>query len=122
MQAHNLCYSTLLTPSQARDMDETMYTRTPNGHCFVNQTVREGILPEILTELLSARKRAKKDMKAAKDKLTKNVMNGRQLVRTSWNRHIFFFYPMELYIPFDTPLTHSIPSFQCCLLFLFDYL
>ena len=70
MQAHNLCYSTLLTPSQAKDMNETEYTRTPNGHCFVNQTVREGILPEILTELLSARKRAKKDMKAAKDKLT----------------------------------------------------
>ena len=43
------------------------------------QTVREGILPEILGELLSARKRAKKDMKAAKDPMTKMVMNGRQL-------------------------------------------
>jgi DNA polymerase delta subunit 1 len=79
MQAHNLCYSTLLTHQQANAMPESQYTKTPNGHYFVNQTVRQGILPEILGELLSARKRAKKDMKAAKDKLTKNVMNGRQL-------------------------------------------
>ncbi len=79
MQAHNLCYSTLLTHSQATQMPESSYSKTPNGHYFVNQTVRQGILPEILGELLSARKRAKKDMKAAKDPLTKNVMNGRQL-------------------------------------------
>ena len=79
MQAHNLCYSTLLTHAQTKELDESQYTKTPNGHYFVNQSVRPGILPEILGELLSARKRAKKDMKAAKDPLTKSVMNGRQL-------------------------------------------
>jgi len=79
MQAHNLCYSTLLTHAQTKNLDESQYTKTPNGHYFVNQTVRQGILPEILGELLSARKRAKKDMKAATDPMTKSVMNGRQL-------------------------------------------
>ena len=37
MQAHNLCYSTLLMPSQVKELDESQYTKTPNGHCFVNQ-------------------------------------------------------------------------------------
>jgi DNA polymerase delta subunit 1 len=79
MQAHNLCYSTLLTHAQAKQLNESQYTKTPNGHYFVNQSVRQGILPEILGELLSARKIAKKDMKAAKDPMTRSVMNGRQL-------------------------------------------
>ena len=41
--------------------------------------MHKGILPTILDELLTARKRAKKDMKAATDPLEKAVMNGRQL-------------------------------------------
>ncbi|KAJ1401242.1 Ribonuclease H-like superfamily [Sesbania bispinosa] len=49
MMAYNLCYCTL------------------------------GILPEILEELLTARKRAKADLKEAKDPLEKAVLDGRQL-------------------------------------------
>merc|ERR1711865_366836 len=41
--------------------------------------VREGLLPRVLQELLSARKKAKKEMAAATDPLTKSVLNGRQL-------------------------------------------
>lgn len=40
---------------------------------------RGGILPEILTELLLARSRAKKQMAAATDPFEKAVLNGRQL-------------------------------------------
>jgi DNA polymerase delta subunit 1 len=79
MQAHNLCYSTLLQPQQVKTLDPSTYKRTPNGYYFVKSDVKKGILPEILEELLTARKAAKKDMKAAKDPLTKGVMNGRQL-------------------------------------------
>ena len=39
----------------------------------------QGILPEILEELLAARKRAKADLKLAKDPLEKAVLDGRQL-------------------------------------------
>ena len=60
-----------LQPSQ-------VYT-TPNGFKFVKKAVREGILPMIETELLSARKRAKKQMKEANDPLTKSVYDGKQL-------------------------------------------
>lgn len=38
-----------------------------------------GILPQILDELLAARKRAKKDMALATDPMEKAVQNGRQL-------------------------------------------
>jgi DNA polymerase delta subunit 1 len=79
MQAHNLCYSTLLNPTEAKQLDKSQYSITPNGYYFIKPEVKKGILPEILEELLAARKIAKKDMKAAKDPLTRGVMNGRQL-------------------------------------------
>jgi len=53
--------------------------RSPSGHVFVRATCKKGILPQILDELLAARKRAKKDMAAATDPMEKAVQNGRQL-------------------------------------------
>ena len=79
MQAHNLCYSTLLNQQQTKTLDPSTFARTPNGYCFVKSNVKKGILPEILEELLSARKQAKKDMKAATDPSVRAVMDGRQL-------------------------------------------
>lgn len=55
------------------------YEKSPTGHVFVKATTRKGILPQILDELLAARKRAKKDMAAATDPYEKAVQNGRQL-------------------------------------------
>lgn len=107
MMAHNLCYSTLLTPQQVRagvftcvrlcvggdapfsmaaaqgtissiqaatptrahtrthptthpqasQLPPEAYERSPSGDCFVRGSVAKGILPEILEELLAARKR-----------------------------------------------------------------
>lgn len=79
MMAHNLCYSTLLTDEQARALPDEEVTRTPSGHTFAKASTRKGVLPEILEELLSARKRAKKDMAAATDPMVRAVQNGRQL-------------------------------------------
>ena len=53
--------------------------RTPTGDSFVRSHRTKGILPEILEELLTARKRAKKDLAAATDPFVAAVMNGRQL-------------------------------------------
>ena len=79
MMAHNLCYSTLLAPEDARRMKEDEYEKSPTGHYFVRANVRHGILPRILRDLLAARKRAKADMKKATDPMVKAVQNGRQL-------------------------------------------
>ena len=49
------------------------------GHFFVHSHVKKGILPTILSELLAARKRAKKDMKNAPTEFEKAVQNGRQV-------------------------------------------
>ena len=54
---------------------EQIYT-SPNGFKFVKKTVHEGILPMIETELLAARKRAKKQMAEAKDPLSRSVYDG----------------------------------------------
>ena len=43
------------------------YITTPSKNCFVTANVRKGLLPEILESLLSARKRAKNELKVEKD-------------------------------------------------------
>merc|ERR1719277_1713701 len=77
--AHNLCYTTLLTPESIRRVPPEQVTTTPSGCKFVKATARQGLLPMILEELLAARKRAKKAMAEVEDPLTKSVLNGRQL-------------------------------------------
>ena len=79
MMAYNLCYSTLVCTQDAGSMDPSQYKKSDNGHIFVNSDVKKGILPTILEELLSARKRAKKDMKNAPTEFEKAVQNGRQV-------------------------------------------
>lgn len=46
---------------------------------FVKSTVRKGLLPEILDDLLSARKRAKAELKSETDPFKRSVLDGRQL-------------------------------------------
>ncbi len=100
MMAHNLCYTTLLDKPTIdrlkleRDVD---YIQTPNGgSCnlpfpqdinhnlfvidfFATKGRRKGLLPTILEELISARKRAKIDLKKETDPFKKAVLDGRQL-------------------------------------------
>ena len=82
IQAHNLCYTTLLNKPQVdklglvKDKD---YIVTPNGDLFCTSKVRKGLLTQILEELLGARKRAKKELAVETDPFKKAVLNGRQL-------------------------------------------
>ena len=59
MMAHNLCYSSLVPRYKIKSWDPEKLTKTPNGDYFVKSSVKKGILPMILEELISARKRAK---------------------------------------------------------------
>ncbi|RYE83270.1 MAG: hypothetical protein EOO65_04230, partial [Methanosarcinales archaeon] len=80
MMAHNLCYSTLLANDDARRMSADAYEKTPDEEIyFVRANVQKGVLPQILEELLAARKRAKNDMAKATDPFVIAVQNGRQL-------------------------------------------
>ena len=64
MIAHNLCYTTLVRNKENMSPDD--YIHTPSGNMFVKSSVRRGILPEILENLLKARKAAKEMMKNEK--------------------------------------------------------
>ncbi|XP_052189553.1 DNA polymerase delta catalytic subunit [Diospyros lotus] len=81
MMAYNLCYCTLVTPEDVHKLSlpPECVNKTPSGEIFVKSNLQKGILPEILEELLGARKRAKADLKEAKDPLVKAVLDGRQL-------------------------------------------
>jgi len=79
MMAHNLCYSTLVPRHQVKHWAPEDLTQTPNGDFFVKSSVKKGILPLILEELLSARKKAKNELALATDPFEKAVLDGRQL-------------------------------------------
>ncbi|KAG2237692.1 DNA polymerase family B-domain-containing protein [Thamnidium elegans] len=82
MQAHNLCYTTLLKPEVVQKLGLVKgvdYEITPNNDMFVKQSRRKGLLPEILGDLLDARKRAKTDLKNETDPFKRAVLDGRQL-------------------------------------------
>ncbi|KPI38488.1 DNA polymerase delta catalytic subunit [Cyphellophora attinorum] len=82
MQAHNLCYTTLLNKTSVDKLNmkkDEDYIVTPNGDMFCTSKVRKGLLTEILEELLAARKRAKKELASETDAFKKAVLNGRQL-------------------------------------------
>ena len=82
MQAHNLCYTTFLTPEKVKQfnlIENEHYIKTPNGDLFCKEEVRKGLLSIILEELLGARKRAKKELAIETDPFKKAVLNGRQL-------------------------------------------
>jgi DNA polymerase delta subunit 1 len=70
----------MITPQDAKQrLTPDDYEESPNGYIFIKTHVKRGILPQILDELLAARKRAKKDMNLATDLMEKAVQNGRQL-------------------------------------------
>ncbi|KAF7721640.1 DNA-directed DNA polymerase delta [Apophysomyces ossiformis] len=82
MQAHNLCYTTLLSAQVVQQFNlvkDVDYIVTPNNDMFVKESKRKGLLPEILTDLLAARKRAKADLKKETDPFKRAVLDGRQL-------------------------------------------
>ena len=82
MQAHNLCYTTLVNKAaidKLKLVKDEDYIVTPNGDTFVTTKQRKGLLAQILEELLSARKQAKRELAVEKDPFKKAVLNGRQL-------------------------------------------
>ncbi|KAF9245286.1 DNA polymerase family B-domain-containing protein [Melanogaster broomeanus] len=66
MMAHNLCYTTLLDKAMidrlgfVKDVD---YIQTPNNDFFVSKAKRKGLLPTVLEDLISARKRRRLTLK-----------------------------------------------------------
>lgn len=83
IQAHNLCYTTLITNKakiqQFNLVKDEDYIITPNGDTFVTAKQRKGLLAQILEELLTARKQAKRELAVETDPFKKAVLNGRQL-------------------------------------------
>merc|ERR550519_1373715 len=71
--AHNLCYTTLLQSGAVGRLNLTpdQYIKTPSGNMFVKSSQRKGLLPEILEDLLGARKKAKADLNLTPDQYIK---------------------------------------------------
>lgn len=86
MMAHNLCYSTLVPPYKLKDLDVSMYERTPNGDYFIKKSIKKGVLPIILEELIQARKRVKIELSKTTDPYMMRLLDSRQMaLKTSAN-------------------------------------
>ncbi|KAI1084103.1 DNA polymerase delta catalytic subunit [Whalleya microplaca] len=82
IQAHNLCYTTLINKKAAERFNlkkDEDYIVTPHGDMFVTTKQRKSLLAQIFQELLGARKQAKKELAIETDPFKKAVLNGRQL-------------------------------------------
>lgn len=67
-------------PPQVKNYPGPLLEKTPDEEFyFVRSSHHKGVLPQILEELLAARKRAKTDMAKASDPFEIAVQNGRQL-------------------------------------------
>ena len=120
MMAHNLCYSTLVRRSDLAKLNPDEYGKSPTGDSFVKASTHKGILPQILEELLSARKKAKADMKAEKakgkdfDPLTYAVYDGRQLALKISANSVYGFTGAQVCL--EVPLIASLIASKCLLL------
>ena len=74
MQNWNLSHDTLLKGPR----EDVPYHMTPNGFYFVDKDYYKGTVVTILTKLLAARKKAKKQMKDETDPFNKELWNGKQ--------------------------------------------
>ena len=85
---HNLCYTTLVTeerfaniPGIEYEVNDVLNVKagTVRRNVFVKNTCMQGVLPDILAELLRKRGEAKKAMAIEKDPNVKSLLNFRQL-------------------------------------------
>ena len=82
MIAHNFCYTTYIPKESVSEFDEKDVFKSAAGHHFLRREKKQSLLSKLLESLLSQRKIAKKDMKAAAaqgDEQRESVMNSRQL-------------------------------------------
>lgn len=78
MIANNICYTTLLSPTQVSKIPSDHYVETPTGNHFIKAKVKEGILPKISRYLLENRNKAKKKMAETDDEELRSCLNARQ--------------------------------------------
>lgn len=85
----NLCYTTHLVVPNPHAPDVPAHHKTPTGALFVDRTVRQGILPRIVKELLEARDQAKAMAKKAADPASKLMYDNMQLGLKCINNSIY---------------------------------
>lgn len=81
MIANNLCYTTLVVDANYTGEKIAMPVHDKDGHrdYFVPASTQRGLIPEILIDLLDARKRIRAEAKEEKDPFVKALLNKRQL-------------------------------------------
>ena len=111
MMAHNLCYSTLVPQFKVKELSKDEYETTPAGYVFVKKGVKKGLLPMILEELISARKKVKKDYEEETDEFMKNVLYCRQLALKISANAVYGFTGTQIGLLPCLPISSSVTAY-----------
>uniref|UniRef100_A0AC35U244 DNA polymerase n=1 Tax=Rhabditophanes sp. KR3021 TaxID=114890 RepID=A0AC35U244_9BILA len=79
MIAKNICYTSFLRRVPEGWIENEDYVKSPTGNYFATKKHVDALLPDMLTNLLGARKDVKGMMKTETDPFKKMVLDGRQL-------------------------------------------
>lgn len=102
MMAHNLCYSTWISPNlefllRESESDKQFPTHvTPFGARFLDEKKLSGLLPSILDNLLKERKIAKNQLKDATDPIMCAILEGKQLALKRSANSVYGFTGAEI--------------------------
>jgi DNA polymerase delta subunit 1 len=92
MIAHNICFSTLVNPNLGGGLNGVPIEQSSEGFSFVKKEHFEGILPNILKNLLAARKHARSSILSELDPGKKAFYDGKQKALKAIINCVSWFY------------------------------
>ena len=119
MQAHNLCYSSLLPKGHPMppNLCEDDITYTPAGERFVKARVLNGLLPRILQGLITARANTRKEMKGLDPtSFHYYVLDGKQLALKICANSVYGFTGALGGVLPCLPISSSVTAFGRCMI------
>ena len=109
IRTFNICPTTLLINNE--DINKYEHVTSPTGAKFVTPSVREGVFPAIVKELIETRRKVKKQMKKEKDPERKRLLDAKQLALKIMANSLYGylgFLPARLYL---LEIANSITAF-----------
>ncbi len=109
MITFNICPTTLIRKREG--VDKNTVFESPSGAWFLKSEIKQGIVPKIVSELMSRRAAAKKKQKEATDEFLKTSLYGEQWALKILANAFYGYFGYARARMFDLDIANSITSF-----------